>query len=743
MSQFIQDNFFIVTSDNCKETKSKIYGYAIDKDQILINSQINCDLQNDCYGCYVNVQKLQNYLKISQDYFGSYGLYLYKQDNYWALSNSFLYLLNYLKSKVLLSINNEFIKSFLAAPSASLCYRNTMVKEVEMLPKNAIVTINSDTKEIKIEYCSQKERYISINSKEGIELIDNWHKKWGCVINSLINSNQCINFRLSGGKDSRVSLATLFHSNINLEKINFYSAKDNLYTHSEDFDISSKISKILNFSLNTFEKEERYKMDPSENLNSSLLVKCGFHKELMFSHFWRNKTSFAITGSGGDLRDLWESSVPDFINDWKNRTICNSVNLAGSLEDSLLETKAQIDNDIGDISEYSANDYFYKNGRQRNHNGKANVESFLSNVIILSPLMDPLLYKLTQKIGKNNDNDLLYSVIYDRFLKPINDIPFDSSRIVIDETWKVAKQINKEFPFVQDNSITKEDFKIYCSREKPTISNKTESSLDVLNNIFNSNAVKEYIYNFFGEEVYYRALAYYKNSYHSYIYASGLVQSYLIYNIVKTSESNIEYDNISLNLSSVSKQIKTPNYYFNSGIIKEIYDYLQSLRIEISVIGSSKVVLNNVSDKDAFTEIPSWLVKKNGNGYLIQSHTCSNSLDILFHSFDSGELNICVKGPFMKSSDNSLVLNIVEDVTKCLLKNIENNEILYNLENVKCVNSFEYIHIKCNLIKNHKYLLRLNWFPHIYECNELSELINELKLKSINAFKFWKNNICN
>ena len=52
-------------------------------------------------GAYIMIKKNEEEIRISQDYFGSFGLYLYENKNkdYFALSNSFLLLEEYLVGK--------------------------------------------------------------------------------------------------------------------------------------------------------------------------------------------------------------------------------------------------------------------------------------------------------------------------------------------------------------------------------------------------------------------------------------------------------------------------------------------------------------------------------------------------------------------------------------------------------------------------------------------------------------------
>ncbi len=138
--RFFEDNFFVIDSCNLDNVESRMYGYAILDNEILINShECNFPFPKDSYGCYVNVVRRDKEIEVYQDYFGSYGLYIYNQDGYFAISNSFLYLVNFLKTRKELSFDISYAKAFISAPQASLAYQDTMIKEIIMLPRNRSV----------------------------------------------------------------------------------------------------------------------------------------------------------------------------------------------------------------------------------------------------------------------------------------------------------------------------------------------------------------------------------------------------------------------------------------------------------------------------------------------------------------------------------------------------------------------------------------------------------------------------
>ncbi len=535
---FYKDNFFVITSDNYLNADERIYGYVLLEDAFFINTkEYRTSIPYDSYGCYINVYRDKETLFLQQDYFGQYGLYLYQNNDYWAISNSFLYLIKHLDDKAL-SFDYTYALSLCANPTASVAYKRTMVEEIQMLPRNCYVSVERNGT-LQVKTLNYNENSININSMEALNLIDDWHARWNQLFNSLID-NEYVQLSLSGGKDSRVSLATMIHPTVSFEKCQTFVATDKLYTHSDDYKIANEIAQIYSFRLNEKFNWHKYKINPEFNLEQSLVVKCGFHREIMPTNNWYEKPLFRITGTGGDLRELWHESAEDFMENNCRYSSFNSVRVAESLREIMEQSIKEIELDsLCCENKKSANDYFYREGRQRNHNGKANVESFLGNQIILSPLMDPKLYLINQQIGLENDNDLLYSIIYQRYLPELQDIGFDSGRIIKKETLAVAREISdrKSVPLIESANASKIDIKIHRV-EPPHAESNEEMALDYLREAFYSDQMKEFVCNELGEELYRWADNYYRTrTYHPYMSACALVEIYIVWKMVTSKES--------------------------------------------------------------------------------------------------------------------------------------------------------------------------------------------------------------
>ena len=728
----VLDNFFVITSnDDLDVIIPRIYGYAITENEIAINlKNYNKEIAVDSPGCYVQIKTDKNKIEIQQDYFGCFGLYLYQSGDFFAISNSFLFLITKLKN-LEVNINKDFLAAFANETTAILSGYETLLSEVKILPRNSYFVIDKNTKSFNIQIFHNTETNVPINSREGIELLDKWHNKWNNIINSLLKAGEYVSCDISGGKYSRAAFSCLFKDNLDLDSIQFNSSKGDVHTLSEDYQIATQISKIKKIELNKISsKSRRIRISSTQSLINSLLAKGGFHKELMCQSFYENKPRFNINGMVADLRDFWAIPVSEFIDDVSNRTKFNTINSRESTEKILRNTIDTIES----LSpkewfelEHTAKDYFYRNVRMRHQYGRVSVEFFLSNIVSLSPLLDPILYKLDQKISSQTDYDLIYAVIYDRYLEDLENVPFDSNREVISATRNESKKINQSFPFKKiEKKIQYSVLKSVSIVSKE--STDVNTPLDSLIEIFKSEPCKELTNTVLGDEAYKHALKYLEHhKYHSYVFAAGLVEIYSILYILMFN-----------NLIKMAK-FKDANgksfLYHNNGILSEIFKILESIRIDIKNIASNtnSVSILRSNDSNVYIETPIPLKSKFGNSKIIQSRNKNLILD--FSSDQDGEIEIRIASPYI-NIDNQ-ILPIKTDINYFRLFNVSNNQLIINIDEQLTVTQRKLKILKIKYKKGDKLRLETAWFPFIYSQNEVADLISKMYQQNIKQYLFW------
>lgn len=488
----LDDYYFVIDSENLN-LNSKLYGFTIINNKIYTNNNINSIFKenNDADGCYVFInRKNKDELVISQDFIGSYGIYLYQNDDYFAISNSFLKLVEYLKNKYPLSLNDDYVKSFTVTDLVSFASVETMVNEIKEVPRNSKININIKNKTFEIKKIDYQENSISLSSPEGIEELDKWFFKYIKLINSLKKENYKIKCDLSGGFDTRLTILLVLCSNIDLSNIRIHSLDDQNICHPEDFEIATQISKKFNFKLNKPIKYNRTKLDITSTIKNSFYAKLGFHKEMYFQYYKNDEPIITLSGNGGEnLRNYYDVPAPDFIkryeNSAKNRW---SDEFREPTRNILNRTFKELEKNYPENIKKS-NDIprlLYRDIRTRIHFGKQTAERFFGNDLHINPLIDSNLYKITVNDDYCDDYMLLVALIFVRYCPELLEFKFEGNRKIKKSTIEYAKKINNKYPLERKSAKIPDGL----------------APNDYLQNIFESEKFKNKYLEYYEPEIY-------------------------------------------------------------------------------------------------------------------------------------------------------------------------------------------------------------------------------------------------
>ena len=459
--------FFVIDTNNLENVNTKLYGYCIEDGVVLNNAdglkKIPCG-----EGTYVYVKSDDKKIHIYQDFIGGYGLYLYRNNDYFAISNSFIRLVDYIKQNYTISLNRDYANYLLLTGLCSFAYSETMVNEIQMLDRASTVEIDKLKKTFSVSLIDYKENTISINSEEGIAILDKWHSKWGSIIKSIAAQSGNVSVDLTGGFDSRVTLALFLSSGADMKKLCVNSTHNSLHTHGEDYEIASSIADTFGFALNdrtNFSKEhDNYSL--ADCVNISLYTKMCFHKEFYLRTFRSAEPRFSFSGNAGECVRGWsrcDYTEDEFIAEQLCYCKKYSQKISEELQNSIGRVlKRSLDGirarnaTLGKDSSRIVQD-IYPNIRGRNHYPRGNVESYFTNTYILSPFYDVELSKL--KLGDEacHDSRLVFAVIFDRYCPKLLDFRFDLGREINAGTVAHAREINKKFPW-SDGGESDADF---------------------------------------------------------------------------------------------------------------------------------------------------------------------------------------------------------------------------------------------------------------------------------------------
>lgn len=452
----VEKEFFLIDSNNLAEVKTRLYGYSIqatgiyEQDNLTETAAANLDGR----GCYVYVEAKDGQITIKQDLNGCWGLYLFRHEDYFALSNSFFRLLDHVKFRYPLTVNRDYCNYLLFNELCSHAYSETAVNEIQLLDRSATMRIDIAEKNLQIELIDYHENTIPLNSEEGIAILDNWFDFWRNILRGVTDNTNFITADLSGGFDSRISFLLLLNSGANLNKVRINSIKGTAHTFVEDYAIASQITEHYGIKLNQPLPERQalnFSLADISNLN---LYSCQTFSNI--PKFWPQvgvDKSYILNGFGGEtIRTYWHKLPEKFIERQTLMTNKYSKELSGELSDSIkniLESafravryKYKIENpNSEDIPQYT-----YQETRCRSHFGKGLYSNFLMNSVIFSPLLDPELRTLQIKTRECSDSQLLIALIFTRYEPDLLTFPFQGKRSISPETIAFAQKINARFP---------------------------------------------------------------------------------------------------------------------------------------------------------------------------------------------------------------------------------------------------------------------------------------------------------
>ncbi len=524
----ISDSFFLIDSDNLSGVKSKLYGFALVDGHTVYNIE-NEDIPVSGEGAYIYVEKKDSAISVKQDFIGGQGIYLYQDKEYFALSNSFMLLLDHVKGHHPISFNRIFADNYLGAPVCPITYNETMINEISCIDRNIEIIIDISSKEISYKEKDFGEDTIALDSELGFETLDKWYEKWVSIIYNLTLSDNNISVDLSGGFDTRQIFTLFLDSRIDLNKIRVRSETDGLHTHSEDYEIASSIAEHFGFELNKHRGDESFDFNTMEDLIAiSLYTKLGFHKQMYWKLGSSNSKRYHFGGYGGGIMRGGELSEPE------DSFIQIKAEAGGKFDAAFEEpirvavknafdkTRAKYLKFGRTISEQDITRQVYKDTRNRNHFGKGFFEAFLGSMVQYAPLLDPDYQKLKLYTADCKDNNLFPAVVMSRYCPDLLDFKFDSGRFISPETIKYAKELNEKYPYVRkdgtdinadyagkgnDSESPKSDdsCRIFECKEKTYSVNPQITKAhanDVMKGYFYSREVCETITQLYGDMVY-------------------------------------------------------------------------------------------------------------------------------------------------------------------------------------------------------------------------------------------------
>ncbi|AIA76744.1 hypothetical protein FF32_18400 [Halomonas campaniensis] len=413
--------------------------------------------------------------------------FYYKENDFWAVSNSLYALGERLKERGRFRLRKSgFIFYEIRHSLGEQPYsEETSIDGVKILPKDCYITVSSDF--FKVEK-HQKLRKVE-SQEDYCQRLVHYVAVWKARLRSLIShvSAGAVRCDISGGIDSRIVMG-LSSSELHNKKIKYSTNK----AWNDDYLIVSMLSKALGFKIDNTEISRPRVVSAEKALELYKKGNSGVYKNIYFSKFLTAYPSLHLHGAGGEnIRGLSSGSAWKVVHRLKSQFKNDAL-----YEDFRHDYLGWFEKNDIDFKSDDSTIAHYRHFRGRFHFGR-NWYRSLTNPLV-TPLESSDLEMMADyliKVGRD-PKALQFDMLYlcDKFL-PF--FPFDT------ENKKFSHEvISDSLKYIANFSIRKNDFEVTVFGDFPLNSSEECSSvtdMDIkklaLNEIsnFSKNATGEYV----------------------------------------------------------------------------------------------------------------------------------------------------------------------------------------------------------------------------------------------------------
>ena len=454
--------YFIFDSEHLDGISSGLYGFCFADEGLLTEYEDLPGDITDAPGAWILVRRDPQKIEISQDSAGCFGLFLFRDKDYWALSNSFNHLLDFLKPRHRLTLNKDYADALLIQQLCVSVYGETLIREISWLDRRAIVSIDPATGGLSVTLRELDEASLGVDTEEGMRTLDAWHGRWSGLLQAAIDSwPGQIAVDVSGGFDTRKVLALVLSVDGSLERIKFNS----MLSLGDDYEIASQLAERFGFALNRAVPDGSATKQPFvvgrwERVFSSLCFERAIYDTegngSPVPERPMHVPQLTFRGFGGGLlrsfdRDLDEEA-------YVKKMLRRTRGIKGYPERDAARQGAEAIvrrsfAAVGDVRRQTASgagpvnglDY-YRETRNRSHFGMSVARLCLGHMYEAAPLMDPLLLKLRSPDDEKHAL-LLDALILTRYHEGLAAVPIEGGRAIPEETLELARVLNGRFPY--------------------------------------------------------------------------------------------------------------------------------------------------------------------------------------------------------------------------------------------------------------------------------------------------------
>ena len=503
--------FFVIDSNNLQAIETKLYGYVISSHGIIRETEEITAEKLEGRGAYIYIEREKDKAQIHQDFVGSFGLYLYEDRDYFAVSNSYVLLLDHVKHGHPLSINRRYMNHYLYADLCTYIYEETAVDQIRTIDRRALITIDIPSKTYQMKLIDFFENTIDPDSEEGLKILDEWFESYTSLFRSIREKSSNIQIDLSGGINSRITFMLYYLSGADTTGIKIRSMDDGLHYHNEDYEIAAEIAADLGLTLNLkLTEDEILPLSQKETMDMSFYPKLFFHKQMYFNQGYHKNTLYHIAGSAGECirnskkgkRDqfiLREIERSDTYFDYDEAIYYEQKKLFEDNFDQMKKTEKLLNRSVRE--EYRLLS-LYRESICRWHFGKQMVENDQANIIRIAPLLDPALSKLRCESDSCSDKNLLIALIYERFFPEMLAYRIQGKKEPEKDTIDAAKAINEKKPYLLNHNPKLPDLNIQTKETESVTAANSADMEDILREFIHTNQIRRSISGFFNKKIY-------------------------------------------------------------------------------------------------------------------------------------------------------------------------------------------------------------------------------------------------
>lgn len=446
---WLEDNFFLYTSENIPSIQSHLFGFALIGNKFYKNCDLNMESVDfsKASGAFIAIIKKGEEILIVQDAMGSYYIYFFRKDKYWAISNSFWMICDEVSKKYPLTLNEDIAVHFMNVTMSQLSIEHTLANEISTVPLHSILIISGK----KLTVITEEKHFCryAVDSAESIAIIDGWITKWAGMIKMLYEAGMPLQFDLSGGFDSRIVFALACAAGIDFSRKNVsvrsYVPKTagEKEHYKDDFKIAENIAAKYSFKLNehlNFAKTKKIPQEVQYQIFQHVFMNT--HKEV----YLKNKVyEMPLFHFGGMCGEPVRGKTRSF-DEWLLMIGKDSRYKAVAFKEFLYAYEAADPSCEGEkMKEYVRLLRFYLSTWQRNHYGLTMVNNAIVNEYTLAPLGDESLLQINPLSEPSVKSDIVYALILKRSCPGLLNIPFANQEGFASKTIAYAEKVSAKY----------------------------------------------------------------------------------------------------------------------------------------------------------------------------------------------------------------------------------------------------------------------------------------------------------